>query len=181
MENLENEIWVSINGYKDLYEISNKGRVKSLKRKCLAKGNKYRVVNECIIRSFPNKTRANYLYVNLNNNGIKQFRVHRLVAIHFIPNPNNLEQVNHIDGDKNNNTTENLEWCTGEENMKHSFKIGTHKIRTGENAPGAKLTLEDVTQIKERLNKKESGRSIAKDFNISEGMISLIKHNKYWK
>lgn len=175
------EIWKDIIGYEGIYQISNLGRVKRLAGKCLAKAGKYRTVSESILTCFPNKTRYNYLYVNLNNNGIKQFRVHRLVAIHFIPNPNNLPQVNHIDGDKNNNSINNLEWCTNLVNIRHSFKIGTHKIRKGENAPNSKLTLEQVNIIKKRLKNKESGRSIAKDYNISEGMISLIKNNKYWK
>jgi hypothetical protein len=179
MDNLEQ--WKDIKNYEGLYQISNKGRVKRLAGKCLAKAGKYRNLSENILICFPNKTRYNYLYVNLNNNGIKQFRIHRLVALHFIPNPNDLPEVNHIDGDKNNNTVENLEWCTNLENIRHSYKIGTHKIRTGEKAPNTKLTLEQVKQIKEKLNNKEYGRSIAKEFNISEGMVSLIKHNKYWK
>lgn len=174
------EVWKDIVNYEGLYQVSNKGRVKRLEGKCLAKAGKYRTVTESILTCFPNKTRYNYLYVNLNNNGVKQFRVHKLVALHFIPNPNNLPEVNHIDGNKNNNNVENLEWCTNLENIRHSYKIGTHKIRTRENAPNTKLTLEQVVQIKERLAKKESGRSIAKHFNISEGMISLIKNNKYW-
>jgi hypothetical protein len=174
------ENWKDIKGYEGLYQVSDLGRVKRLAGKCIAKAGKFRTVSESILTTFPNKTRYNYLYVNLNNRGIRQFRVHRLVALHFIPNTYNLSQVNHIDGDKNNNTVKNLEWCTGLENMRHSFKIGTHKTRKGIDAPNTKLNLEKVKIIKERLQNKESGRSIAKDFNISEGMVSLIKHNKYW-
>lgn len=173
------KIWKDIKNYEKLYQVSNKGRIKRLAGKCLAKAGKYRSVSEKILNCFPNKTRYNYLYVNLNNNGIKQFRVHRLVAIHFIPNPDNLEQVNHIDGDKNNNSVENLEWCTNLENMRHSFKTGTHKVRTGNNAPNTKLTEDKVKKIREEL-RIETGRNIAKKYNMSEGMISMIKHNKYW-
>lgn len=177
----EIEIWRNIKNYEGLYQVSNTGKIKRLKGKCLAKAGKYRTVAESILTCFPNKTRYNYLYVNLNNNGIKQFRVHRLVALHFIPNPNNLPEVNHIDGDKNNNHVSNLEWCTNLQNIRHSYKIGTHKIRKGDNAPNTKLTESQVDEIRQRLNKKESGRSIAKKFGVSEGMISLIKHNKNWK
>lgn len=175
------EIWKDIQNYEGLYQISNKGRIKRLSGKCLGKAGTYRSVSESILTNFPNKSRYNYLYVNLNNNGIKQFRVHRLVAIHFIDNPNNLEQVNHIDGNKSNNTVENLEWCTNQENMDHSKKNNLHKSRFRTNAPNVKLTEEQVKKIKNRLNNKEYGRNIAKDFNISEGMVSLIKHNKNWK
>lgn len=175
------EIWTNIEGYMGIYQISSKGRVKRLAGICLAKAGTYRTVKESILTNFPNKSRCNYLYVNLNNNGIKQFRVHRLVAMHFIDNPKNLEQVNHIDGDKNNNTVDNLEWCTNQENMDHARKTNLFKPRFGKNAPNTKLNEEQVKEIKDRLNNKESGRSISKDFNISEGMISLIKHNKNWK
>lgn len=173
------EIWKNIIGYEGLYQISSKGRVKRLAGKCLARAGKFRSVSERILNPFPNKTRYNYLYVNLNSNGIKQFRVHRLVAIHFIPNPDNLKEVNHIDGDKNNNTVENLEWCTNLENIRHSFKIGTHIVRKGDDAPNSKLTKKEVEEIREKL-KNRTGRSVAKEYNMSEGMISLIKNKKYW-
>lgn len=52
------------------------------------------------------------------------FRIHRLVAVHFIPNTIDNEQVNHIDGNKENNCVSNLEWCSQTENMKHSYRIG---------------------------------------------------------
>lgn len=178
---MDTEIWKDIKEYEGLYQVSNKGKIKRLAGKCLTKAGKYRNISENILTCFSNKTRYNYLYVNLNNNGLKQFRLHRLVALHFIPNPDNLPEVNHIDGNKNNNTVENLEWCSNLENIRHSFKIGTHKIRTGEQAPNSKLTLEQVIEIKERLKNKEYGRRVAKDYNISEGMISLIKNKKYWK
>ena len=174
------EEWKDIKGYESVYQISNLGRVKRIAGKCLSKANSYRTVTESILTTFPNKTRHNYIYVNLNNNGLKQFRVSRLVAIHFIDNPNNLPEVNHIDGNKNNNCVTNLEWCTQLENIRHSFKIGTHKIRKGNDAPNSKLTEEQVRLIREELQNGSTGRHLAWKYNVSEGMISLIKHNKYW-
>ena len=70
----------------------------------------------------PQKDHKGYLYVEI---GRKKYKVHRLVAKYFLPNPNNLPQVNHIDCDKSNNNVENLEWVTNRENYEHALKMGT--------------------------------------------------------
>lgn len=70
----------------------------------------------------PQKDHKGYLYVEI---GRKKYKVHRLVAEYFIPNPNNLPQVNHIDCDKTNNNVKNLEWVTNRENYEWSLKNGT--------------------------------------------------------
>lgn len=99
------------NGY---YEISNFGNVKSNKK-----------TTEKILK---NKTVNGYKYISFKVEGkIKNFYIHRLVAIHFIPNPKNKLQVNHIDGNKSNNHINNLEWCTPRENSQHSYDIGLSK------------------------------------------------------
>jgi|SRR5690554_230115 len=97
------ELWRNIDGYPE-YQVSNLGRVKS-KRKILK----------------PHKTKKGYLRVNIRG---KNLRVHRLVAEAFIPNPSKKPEVNHIDGDKTKNFVENLEWCSGQENINHSFEKG---------------------------------------------------------
>ena len=63
-------------------------------------------------------------YLRISAHGVKPRFIHRLVAIHFIPNPDNLPQVNHIDGNKLNNKLNNLEWCTDSDNKKHAYKTG---------------------------------------------------------
>ena len=68
-----------------------------------------------------------YLQVGLSNKGDKTFRVHRLVALTFIPNPYNLPQVNHKDGNKKNNCVDNLEWISNYDNMQHAVKLGLTK------------------------------------------------------
>lgn len=105
------EVWKSIEGYEGLYEVSNLGRVKSLQGK---KGDNY------ILSPISNVD--GYCVVGLRKKGIyKQFRIHRIVAKHFIPNPENKSTVNHIDGNKQNNCVSNLEWCTMRENIKHAY------------------------------------------------------------
>ena len=109
------EIWRDIDGYKGLYQISNKGRVKSL-----YKG------SERILK--PGWMTGGYLYVVLCKNRIKQKRkIHRLVAQAFIPNPDNKPQVNHKDENKKNNCADNLEWATAKENSNY----GSRNERSG--------------------------------------------------
>lgn len=125
MDEIKVEIWKDIENYPN-YQISNFGRVKSKKRitRVGIKNVKKIIRNEKILK--PLKLTKGYLGIRLydNNSNAKTFKIHRLVAQAFIPNPNNLPQVNHIDGDKTNNRIDNLEWCTCLENMNHSYNIG---------------------------------------------------------
>ena len=109
------EEWKDIIGYEGLYQISNKGRVKSL-------GNKFKRKEKILSL---NQNPEGYVNVGLHKNGInKKYSVHRLVANAFINNPYNKKQVNHINGIKNDNSINNLEWCTNKENMEHCVKKG---------------------------------------------------------
>lgn len=113
------EIWKPVEGYENMYEISNYGRVKSLSRKALDG----RVLKESIIKGgyFGN----GYQFVCLRKNGMnKNYLVHRLVAKAFVPNEHQYPNVNHIDGVKTNNHHSNLEWCTQSYNLRHAIKIG---------------------------------------------------------
>ena len=111
------EIWKDIENYNGLYQVSNHGRVKSLERKV---PNQNRIYSERILK--PEKPKCGYLYCALCKDGFaRHIRVHRLVAFAFIPNPYNKPQVNHKDGNKQNNSADNLEWCTNSENVSHSY------------------------------------------------------------
>lgn len=128
------EKWKDIKGYEGYYQISNAGRVKSVKRAYKTKRSFITVPEK--IRSLINV--HGYLYCELWKNGEHQrYAIHRLVASAFIPNPDNLPVVNHLDGDKANNNVFNLEWCSNFENNLHAYKTGLNKPynRRGEKNP----------------------------------------------
>ena len=117
-----NEIWKDIENYKGMYQVSNKGDVKSLKR-FYKNHSKLKLVEEKILKTM--KDSQGYLQVNVCKNGACLIiRIHRLVAETFIPNPENKRTVNHINGIKSDNSVNNLEWNTYSENIKHAFRIG---------------------------------------------------------
>lgn len=110
MENTKEE-WMDVVGYEELYQVSNFGHIKSLKRNKLLK---------------PSATKQGYQRVCLSKNGITQcFQIHRLVASHFLKNPDNLPEINHRDEDKTNNCASNLEWC----DRKFNINYGTRTDR----------------------------------------------------
>lgn len=130
------EIWKDISGYAGLYQVSNKGRVRSVDRlvKYTLKGNER--VRRCKGKLISQHDASGYKFVELNDHAKKTYLVHRLVALAFLPNPHNKETVNHIDGDKYNNCVDNLEWATSSENIKHSFLLGlrdTDNVRNARN------------------------------------------------
>ena len=109
--------WCDIIGYENEYQINQFGEIRTLKDSPKLK--KYDVLKPQISK------RNGYVYQMLYKNGKeKLLRVHRLVAMAFLPNPNNLPQVNHKDGNKQNNSVDNLEWCEQSDNMKHAYKNG---------------------------------------------------------
>lgn len=127
------------------------------------------------------KARINrYGYLQMNfprNDGTRKnatMLVHRLIALTFIPNPNNLPEVNHIDGNKQNNCVENLEWCTCSENTKHAHKIGLAHTYKGENHIKAKFTYSQVKEIKQLYASGISQQKIADRYNVAQTTISRI-------
>lgn len=104
------ETYKDIKGYEGLYQVSNLGNVKSLRRNIIKK---------------PSINSRGYISINLSvNKVIKSMTIHRLVALHFISNPENKREVNHKNGIKTDNKVENLEWTTSSENVQHGYDSG---------------------------------------------------------
>lgn len=134
---------------------------------------------------------SGYLCVGLwkNKKGYTSY-IHRLLAIHFIPNPDNLPEVNHKDGNKLNNSIENLEWCTHKENMQHAHNNGLIKSPKGKNhhmfgkfgstCRNSKLDETKVLEIR-AIGKTKTLKEISIIYNTSIGLISRVLNRKEWK
>ena len=112
------ETWKDIKGYEGYYQISDLGNVRSVDRFDGVHERKGSILK-------PNLKQNGYMQVGLRKHSTRKwFGIHRLVAIHFIENPDNKPQVNHIDGNKQNNSVNNLEWVTEKENQNHAAQTG---------------------------------------------------------
>ena len=145
------EIWKDINGFEGLYQISNLGRVKSLERYSIQK----HLIEEKILNI--SHSQAGYVDVSLYKDGKRiHKKPHRLVAEAFIPNPNNLPEVDHIDTNKDNNRIDNLRWCTHSENHLNPLTVELkRKINLGK-----KLKPEVVERMKKKINVIKDGEVI---------------------
>lgn len=168
-----NEVWKDIPEYEGLYQVSNLGRVKSLKRKIFLK---------------PRLTQRGYVTVVLYRNSVpNSFQIHRLIAFVFIPNPDNKPQVNHKNGVKTDNRVENLEWVTNYENCIHAHKNGfvaKPNPRRGEDTYNHKLTEKDIDYIRKHYIRKHKifgSTGLAEQFNVSSSLILSIVKKLKWK
>ena len=128
-----NEVWKDIEGYEGLYQVSNLGRVRSLGRD-IVRRTRYGTMAPYHISGRvlkPLHSQGDYCYVHLfDKDGTStNHKVHRLVAKAFVPNPDNLNEVNHIDEDKDNNRADNLEWCKHVDNCNHGTRNERSKAK----------------------------------------------------
>lgn len=172
------EIWKDIKGYEGLYQISNLGMVKRIKRNLYVNAyNKSIVINaEKILKL--NHVKSGYIFITLTANNTKRtLKVHRLVAEAFIPNPENKPEVNHINGDKCDNRVENLEWCTHAENMNHASKNNLLHIQSGNNNGNCKK-INQYTLDNKLIKKWHSIYEITKETGFERHSITRCCTNK---
>lgn len=162
------ELWKDIKGYEGYYQVSNLGNVRSVDRTVKRKGNGTSFSKGQIIKLQINK-RTGYCKVNLCKEGkSKTYEVHRLVAVEFLENSDNLPVVNHLNGVKTDNFVENLEWCTYKQNTQHAHDIGL---------VSPKVSIDDVRWIKENYIARDEfygAESLSVMFNVSKGHIGNI-------
>lgn len=159
--------WLPVVDYEDRFEVSDTGQIRSLDSHQPGK-----------IRRLQ-RDRAGYLMVTLYKYHPPQrlfTPVQRIVAKAFIPNPRNLPEVNHKDGNKENNHVSNLEWTTSRENKKHAVNMGLGYI--GEHNSHAKLTSGQVLSIR---SDNRSGADIAREYGVQPAAISKIKLGRTWR
>lgn len=172
---MENEIWKSIPNYED-YQISNFGRVKSLERFVNNHSGFKKKLKEKYI--YPSISKTGYYVITLSKNTNKKtYKIHRLIAVCFIKNNNNKPCINHINGNKLDNSLINLEWCTIKENNIHAEKTGL-KNDSGVNNSKSCLSKDDVYFIR---NSGLKLKELSKIYSINQSGVSKIKLRKTYK
>ena len=177
---MNKELWKPIEGYEGFYEISNKGRVKSLSRIFTRKDGRRYTVKEKIIN--PTADKDGYLRIELNKIGTpKKHFIHRLVGIAFIDNPKGKPQINHVDFDTKNNNVENLEWVSIQENIDHNVKNHRLKNQNGINNPNIKINEETVLLIRKLRKQNKTIEEIADISKTTPSNVRNIVYNYTWK
>lgn len=181
VEKIPGENWKDVVGYEHFYEVSDKGRIRTKPRQSLSG-------NHLVIRGVRYFTLCKhpdgYVNVGLRKESkiVKRTSVHRLVAVAFIPLVKGKDFVNHKNGIKSDNRAENLEWCTRQENVRHSFDNGLQVNPKGQDHSTAKLRDIDVLEIRRKYKPKgEYGAlRLSKEYNISLTNIKDIINRKIW-
>lgn len=165
--NMDKEIWKDIDGYDGLYQVSNLGNVRSFKRGKLR------------IMAF-STNKYGYHKITLHDNKVKKHTtIHQLVAKAFIPNPENKPQVNHINGIRNDNRLENLEWCTAKENTNHSIEI-LNSRKIGEHHSCSILDTKTVLLIVDLDKKGFLIKEISNITGVKSSTINNVINGRSW-
>lgn len=158
--------WINCEGFENLYKVSESGKVFSVRAARFLKGS---------LDSY------GYPIVSLHNKGYSKSRlVHRLVAKAFIPNPENKPQINHIDGNKQNNHVSNLEWSTNSENIKHAYALGLAASQKGTSNNMNKLSEAEVIAIKDLKAKGIGATEISKVMGLPLPRVKNVYYGQSW-
>lgn len=180
------EVWKDIPGYEGFYQVSNIGRVKSLDRVVIDRNGRHMKYKGVLLTPQYNEFGYQKIMLMMSRKG-RTFKIHQLVAMTFIENKENHPCVNHKDGNKENNSVDNLEWCTFGENNKHAYEIGL-KIpynRDGERNPKSKFSNSEVEYIR-NSHKRNGGQFgtmyFARKYGVHKDTITnLIKGKTYFE
>lgn len=177
------ERWRDVPGWAGFYQVSNRGRVRSVDRVTNNGSAQGKLCKGQILATHDSHRGRKYQVVKFSKAQKSHTqKVHRLVAQAFVPNPENKPHVAHIDNDPTNNHASNLEWVTHDENMRWMSGLGRDNSPKGEVHKFSKLRTEQVKQIKNLLAQKSmTQRAIAEQFGVHETCISSIKLGKTWK
>ena len=168
------EIWKPVPSLNNLYEASNLGKIRSA-------GVRYKgkILKEYI--DSPLNINYNFIEVHINNKKWMK-RVHRLVAEVFCENPENYPIVMHLDNDRRNNKASNLQWGTLKMNSQQMIREGRGNKSKGSKHYLSKLTEEQVVEIREKyIPRKYTLQKLAKEYNVSFGLIGHVIKNRNWK
>jgi hypothetical protein len=173
------EKWRKINGY-DFYWVSDLGNIKSETRIVTKKNGLQQKVQSRIMK--PKISKHGYFRIGLVDKDGKQkfYQFHRLVLITFAGLNEAKTQVNHIDGNKSNNSLCNLEWVTSSENQRHAHLIGL-KSQKGEKHTQSRLTEKQVLEIRQSLNNGVKQRILGEKYGVKRSYISEIKTKRVWR
>lgn len=176
-----NEEWRPVVGFEGQYEVSDAGRVRRVARTIMrSTGSPYRTKEQLLAQVGSGRAgRYRGVGFKVARKTNRVFLVHRLVAQAFIPNPDDLPEVNHKDLDKTNNVKANLEWVTGAGNQQHAAALGRFHGRTNPNAR-FKLQPEQVDEILQQLSTGAMQKDLAAIYGVSPSMISMIKLGQTW-
>lgn len=180
---MNQEIWAEIPWAK-YYAVSNKGQIKRLNHTkwCVINNSNSKFKEKLLSINYTNSKGYGRIAITALNNSRHIYSIHRLVAEMFISNPNNYKQVNHKDGNKKNNSIENLEWCSGHQNMQHRIHcLGIKPWKLGSACNFAILTEQQVKQIPSLLAQGFKKCEIAKQFKVSNNTITEITAKRSWK